>query len=392
MKCISIAIATFCVALASTASAQTFCEEIGGGGTPDSIARFTGRCKVGNSNIFQSPTGSIGIGTLNPDSTLTVANSSNSPTANGLPPYAIYGYLTSSTVSFSAAIRGDSLATTGNGIGVIGETDSPGSPGVYGLLNTSSGGGFGVNGVTLSPAGNGVFGNYPLTTGGGGGGVVGLTNSADFGFSYAIKGEATAPTGSALGIFGAVSSPDGAAGYFLNRNGGNIIVGHTGINDTLSVFRVDSTGRVFADGGFQPNGADFAESMAVTGDRSKYAAGDLLVLDPTASRRLALARQPYSTLVAGIFSTKPGLLGTNRKVDESTPQNEVPLAVVGIVPCKVTAENGAIRIGDLLVTSSTTGHAMKGTDRSRMLGAVVGKALEPLLEGKGVINVLVTLQ
>ena len=35
---------------------------------------------------------------------------------------------------------------------------------------------------------------------------------------------------------------------------------------------------------------------------------------------------------------------------------------------------------------------MKGTDRSRMLGAVVGKALEPLSEGKGVIQVLVTLQ
>ncbi len=392
MKCISIAIATFCVALASTASAQTFCEEIGGGGTPDSIARFTGRCKVGNSNIFQSPTGSIGIGTFNPDSTLTVANSSNSPTANGLPPYAIYGYLNSSTVNFSAAIRGDSLATTGNGIGVIGVTDSPGSTGVYGLLNTSSGGGFGVNGVTLSPAGNGVFGNYPLTTGGGGGGVVGLTSSADFGFSYAVKGEATAPTGSALGIFGAVSSPDGAAGYFLNRTGGNIIVGHTGINDTLSVFRVDTNGRVFAAGGFQPSGADFAESMAVTGDRSKYAAGDLLVIDPTANSHVALAQRPYSTLVAGIYSTKPGLLGTTRKVDESAPQNEVPLAVVGIVPCKVTAENGPIQIGDLLVTSSIAGHAMKGTDRSKMLGAVVGKALEPLPQGTGVIQVLVTLQ
>jgi len=30
---------------------------------------------------------------------------------------------------------------------------------------------------------------------------------------------------------------------------------------------------------------------------------------------------------------------------------EVPLAMVGIVPCKATAENGAIRRGDLLVTS-----------------------------------------
>lgn len=75
-----------------------------------------------------------------------------------------------------------------------------------------------------------------------------------------------------------------------------------------------------------------------------------------------------------------------RKVDESTPQNEVPLAVVRIVPCKVTAENGPIRVGDLLLTSSTAGHAMKGADRSRTLGAVVGKALEPLLEGNGVIK------
>ena len=71
---------------------------------------------------------------------------------------------------------------------------------------------------------------------------------------------------------------------------------------------------------------------------------------------------------------------------------EVPLAVVGIVPCKVTAQNGPIREGDLLVTSSRAGYAMKGVDRRRMLGAVVGKALEPLDKGDGVIQVLVTLQ
>jgi hypothetical protein len=35
---------------------------------------------------------------------------------------------------------------------------------------------------------------------------------------------------------------------------------------------------------------------------------------------------------------------------------------------------------------------MKGTDRGKMLGAVVGKALEPLEEAAGVIQVLVTLQ
>ena len=197
-------------------------------------------------------------------------------------------------------------------------------------------------------------------------------------------------TGTAVAIFAQTYSPNGTAGYFLNRAGGNIIVGHVGQNDDMSVFRVDGAGTVYADGGFQPGRADFAESMAVAGDRSRYGAGDLLVIDPTANRRLVLAQQPYSTLVAGIYSTKPGMLGSTRKVDEAVPSNEIPLGVVGIVPCKVTTENGPIQVGDLLVTSSNPGHAMKGTDRNRMLGADVRKALESLPQGTGVIQVLVT--
>lgn len=123
-----------------------------------------------------------------------------------------------------------------------------------------------------------------------------------------------------------------------------------------------------------------------------YAPGDLLVIDPSGQQRLSLSQSPYSTLVAGIYSTQPGVVASTHRVDEALPSNEIPLAVVGIVPCKVIAENGPIAPGDLLVTSSTPGHAMKGTDRGRMLGAVVGKALEPMREGTGVIQVLVTLQ
>jgi hypothetical protein len=167
------------------------------------------------------------------------------------------------------------------------------------------------------------------------------------------------------------------------------------LSSTPVVFGSGTAGlipQVFADGGFQPNGADFAESVQVTGHPNKYAPGDLLVIDQAGKRRLALAQDAYSTLVAGIYSTKPGMLGTTHKIDEHARKDEVPLAVVGIVPCNVSAENGPIAAGDLLVTSSTPGHAMKGTDRSRMLGAVVGKALEPFEKGTGVIQILVTLQ
>jgi hypothetical protein len=177
---------------------------------------------------------------------------------------------------------------------------------------------------------------------------------------------------------------------FRNPAGGSVIVGQ-GVNNAQT-FRVDANGTVFANGGFQAGGADFAESMAVAGDASMYQPGDLLVIDVSSKRRLKLANTAYSTLVAGVYSTKPGLIATPHKMNDPALAKEVPMAVVGIVPVKVSVENGAIQVGDLLVSSSTPGYAMRGTDRSRMLGAVIGKALEPLREGNGVVQVLVTLQ
>jgi len=210
-----------------------------------------------------------------------------------------------------------------------------------------------------------------------GAGVTGLTG-VDTGFF------------AGAGVFGITkNSGQHVAGLFQNTSGGDVLIGRGAGGNT---FRVDGAGNVFADGIYQAGGADFAESFAVSGVRSGYKAGNLLVVDDKADRRLAISSQPYSTLVAGIYSTKPGLLGSPHKMDDPSLADEIPLAVVGIVPCMASAENGPIQRGDLLVTSSTPGHAMKGTDRNRMLGAVVGKALEPLAAGTGVIQVLVTLQ
>jgi hypothetical protein len=46
----------------------------------------------------------------------------------------------------------------------------------------------------------------------------------------------------------------------------------------------------------------------------------------------------------------------------------------------------------LLVSSSTPGYAMKGTDPAQLTGAIVGKALAALPSGSGTVPVLVTLQ
>lgn len=183
-------------------------------------------------------------------------------------------------------------------------------------------------------------------------------------------------------------SDGGSAGLF-RTNTGNILVGAG--SGPGNRFRVDASGNVFASS-YNTGGADFAESVEPAGRKDDYEAGDVLAIDQTAVRRVALARQPYSTLVAGIYSTKAGILASPYSMDDPRLTKEIPLAIVGIVPCKVSTENGPIKAGDLLVTSSTPGYAMKGTDRSRMLGAVVGKALEPVASGKCVIQVLVTLQ
>ena len=93
--------------------------------------------------------------------------------------------------------------------------------------------------------------------------------------------------------------------------------------------------------------------------------------------------------MVGVYSTQPGFIGGAG--DDTDLTGKVPLAIMGVVPLKASAENGAIHPGDLLVTSSTPGHAMRAGPNAPQ-GTVLGKSLGALEEGTGVIQVLVTLQ
>jgi len=61
--------------------------------------------------------------------------------------------------------------------------------------------------------------------------------------------------------------------------------------------------------------------------------------------------------------------------------------MVGIVPTKVCDEGGAIRIGDLLVTSSVRGHA-KRAPANPAPGTMIGKALGAMSGRTGSVEVL----
>ncbi len=166
------------------------------------------------------------------------------------------------------------------------------------------------------------------------------------------------------------------------NGGGDFITAYSHSGDFQ--FRVLSSGEVRSDVGFNTPAQDFAELLPAAADAQP---ADVLVIGDDG--RLMPSARAYATSVAGVYSTRPGFVG-GRPVTGS-PDDAIPLAVVGVVPVRVSAENGVIRPGDLLVTSATPGHAMRAGS-SPPVGTVIGKALERLDHGTGVIKMLVTLQ
>lgn len=132
------------------------------------------------------------------------------------------------------------------------------------------------------------------------------------------------------------------------------------------------------------SGADLAEIFPVS---DSVEPGDVVELDPENEGHLRVCKTEFSRATVGICSTDPGMILGDRGY---TPALEVPIAMSGTVPCKVSAENGPIRPGDLLSSSLTPGHAMRvELDSLDKFGTVIGKALESWNKGKGVIRVLV---
>lgn len=162
------------------------------------------------------------------------------------------------------------------------------------------------------------------------------------------------------------------------------------------VFRVErATGNVRADGafygaGFHTGSADVAEHVNAS---EVLEPGDVVEIDPENPQHFRLASTPGSRLVAGVISTEPGVvLGSNADPMAGDVDPRPLLALAGRVPVKATTENGPIQVGDLLISSSKPGYAMRCTDPASAVGAIIGKALEPLEEGEGLIVIQVTLR
>jgi hypothetical protein len=68
------------------------------------------------------------------------------------------------------------------------------------------------------------------------------------------------------------------------------------------------------------------------------------------------------------------------------------VTLTGTVYCRASNVNGPIRAGDLLTTSSVSGHAMRVTDVAAAHGAILGKALQDLEGERGLVMIRASLQ
>jgi hypothetical protein len=139
-------------------------------------------------------------------------------------------------------------------------------------------------------------------------------------------------------------------------------------------------------------GADLAEPFEISTANEEMPAGSVVVIDAEHPGQLKLSSQPYDTCVAGVLSGANGINPGIQMQQQALLRGGKNVALTGRVYVQADASTGAIHPGDLLTTSSTPGHAMKVTDHAKAQGAILGKAMSALSEGKGMVLVLVTLQ
>ena len=288
------------------------------------------------------------------------------------------GYFDIATVSntsdalfaYTVGAGSGAAAISENGNGLWGITYSATAAGVLGY---NTGGGEAIVGRNVSSTSGAVVGRNDGTYAG----VQGISG-ADNGIGVLAQAN----------VDGTVNSNALVASVEGTGNGNPAVFKANGAN----VARIDKTGKGFFNGGTQNSGADIAEAFDVDGNLNQYEPGDVLVISTNKDRAVERSSQPYSTLVAGVYATKPGVLLTEENIDTNI-NDKVPMGIIGVIPTKVCLQGGIIKRGDLLVTSSIPGVAMKADIDKVKVGQVIGKALQDYDENNiGKINVLVSIK
>lgn len=277
-------------------------------------------------------------------------------------------------------------------------------PAVLGTNNSLAAGGNGISGV--SNAGTGVHGKSVSSFGVLGESTTGRGVVAVSDGDYGLRASSRASAGirgssvEGRGVEGWATKSEGVVGISTTGNGvwgqtegtGIGVLGSSG--GGIGVYGKGGRLAGFFEGNVEVTGdltctnADCAEDFDLAD--AAVDGGTVMVLGEQGV--LHESSRAYDPCVAGVVSGagtfRPGIIldrhagRTGRKA----------IALLGKVYCKVDAQHAPIAVGDLLTSSAVAGHAMKACDRERAFGAVIGKALQPLDSGRGLIPILIALQ
>jgi hypothetical protein len=349
---------------------------ITGSGTSNFVAKWTSNTNLGNSGLFQASSGNIGLGTMVPTQRFQV--NSGDVLIRGLNNFSASGnrarlFLGDTNHSIQAIFGLGTTIGTYLAPNAIFVHDKTGRVGIgisnivpQATLDVGLAGAFGATALSVDAAPGGSAGN-------------GMTVSAD-GWGAKIS----ANFGDGL----AVSSNHGTAAVLFSTDNDMIIAS----NSVGQVFRVDVNGKVTAAGGFNgrclstgtfgtSSGNACNMDLAEAYDSAQLTEpGDLVALLPSANAKVRKSAKRYDQLLLGVVSTNPGLVfdagKTHLAGDNSqlVTRDKTVVALVGRVPVKVSMENGAIRVGDPLTSSSKLGIAMKATAAGKIIGYALASA------------------
>lgn len=173
---------------------------------------------------------------------------------------------------------------------------------------------------------------------------------------------------------------------------GPSLPGGEGPEGDLRIFGADGEVKIHLDGNtgdIRLVGADCAEDFDVD-ESQKFDRGSVMTISE--GGRLRPCTKAYDQRVAGVVSGAGGFHAGIVMDSRQGQHCRTPVALSGKVYCKIDADYCSVDVGDLLTTSATVGHAMKATDCLKAFGAVIGKALDRLHGGCGLVPILVSLQ